>query len=161
MHTHLGHSPLSLISSLLSLSSSLSRCICLYAVLLSMRHSNHDHASDSHLLSHDNLAGGPGREQGDTDWSSKPLYSKLVQSELGLVTPWEQYGFYLSTGECQWVQNQNTNNTHLFVCLMHSGIEQEEQSQLPTSTMPRPRLSLRQRQQPMLQFVRSSWLSTG
>jgi|LauGreSuBDMM15SN_2_FD.fasta_scaffold258213_1 hypothetical protein len=54
MHTHLGHSLLCLISSLLSLSSSLSRCICLYAVLLSTRHSRHDLASDSHTLSHGN-----------------------------------------------------------------------------------------------------------
>ena len=33
---------------------------CLDAVLLSTIHSNHDPASDSHTLSHDNLAGGPG-----------------------------------------------------------------------------------------------------
>ena len=35
VHNHLDHSSLCLISSLLSLSSSLSRCFCLYAVLLS------------------------------------------------------------------------------------------------------------------------------
>ena len=65
MHTHLGHSSLCLISSLLSLSSSLSRCLCLDAVLLSTRHSNHDPASDSHTLLHDNLAGGPGGGGGE------------------------------------------------------------------------------------------------
>ena len=45
-----GNSSLCLISSLSSLSSSLSQCSCLDAVLLSTRHSNHDPASDSHLL---------------------------------------------------------------------------------------------------------------
>ena len=60
MHTHLDHSPLCRIISLPSLSSSLSRCLCLDAVLLSTRQSNHDVASDSHTLSHDNLAGGTG-----------------------------------------------------------------------------------------------------
>ena len=42
MHTHLDHLSLCLISSLLSLSSSVSQCSCLYAVLLSTRRSNHD-----------------------------------------------------------------------------------------------------------------------
>ena len=40
MHTHLDHSSLCLISSLLNLSSSLSRCFCLYAVSLSTRQSS-------------------------------------------------------------------------------------------------------------------------
>ena len=72
MHTHPGNSSLCLISSLLSLSSSLSRCICLYAVLLSTRHSRHDLASDSHTLSHDN-------SQEDQEEENKDLVSSQVR----------------------------------------------------------------------------------
>ena len=96
MHTHLDHSSLCLISSLLSLSSSLSRCLCLFAVLLSARHSNHDPASDSHTLSHDNLAGGgrgggevqgPGQQSGasfDYAMIANLIVDKL--KDLGIVS---------------------------------------------------------------------------
>lgn len=51
MHTHPLHL-LCLIFSILSVSSPLSRCFCLHAIVLSTRHSRHNPASDFHTLSH-------------------------------------------------------------------------------------------------------------
>jgi len=74
MHTHLEHSSLCLISPLLSLSSSLSRCLCLYVVLLLTRHSCHDPTADSHTLSH----GDSQEDQEEEEEDHKDLVSTLV-----------------------------------------------------------------------------------